>query len=812
MKNTSRSITFKVLAGYILIAGLVTLAYLFIYPRIKEFIYPPQQEKVANRKLTFISNALSYLYEAETIGRTAMATGSNEHYGQYSKLVDSITLQLDSLRSLNKLPNQNSNLDSIKLMLSRKTENMETMVKLRAKQISGSFSEDALAELIKEDIYFEDYENNPQLDSLDTKSKNTYVEFYNWLRRDNIPEDKSMRSMAQTVREILTKIEKRKKKLESDIINRENELLENDQNLTSNIRNLLSTLEHENYISAQARENELNARILEISNRLKIFGVISILLAVGFVIMIFIDASKSQQYNKQLEESNAVTRSLLKSREQLMATITHDMRSPLNTIIGFTEILKKSNLNSKQDRYLNNVEKSSYYILRLVNDLLDFTKLEAGRVKVEKVAFNPKTLLEDVLTVSLPSQLKTGVEILSEASTGSDRYFISDPFRIKQILSNLITNAYKFTEKGKITITTAFDEDKNILNFKVIDTGIGIPQNKQKLIFNEFSQAGGDIERKYGGFGLGLAISQKLALLLDGELHVQSEPGKGSTFTVQIPVKLSKNTNGKEKHLLPPEIIPHNLNNILFVDDDPSQHILMSEIMKPMGITCDTSINGKEALAKMEEKNYDLIITDIQMPVMNGVEFIKSIKKNPGLKNIPVIALSGNNELNHEDYINLGFIQNLKKPYSPQLLINILKEFQGKSIDEHKDLESPERPSSHLNGDSKTYSLDELALFADNDSDSLKAILKIFIESTLQNKNNLKEAIEKNETLEVNKIAHKMLPMFKQLRAVEIIPILEKLESTELEKTSKVVRNSLKKVAIEKIDDLTELLINELKV
>tara|TARA_R110002020_G_scaffold303939_2_gene519591 strand:- start:242976 stop:245393 length:2418 start_codon:yes stop_codon:yes gene_type:complete len=797
MRNTKRSITFKVLVGYVLIAGLATLAYLFIYPRIKEFIYPAQEEQVANRKLTFISNALSYLYEAETIGRTAMATGSHEHYGQYSQLVDSISMQLDSLQALNRVDYQDIQLDTIKILLSRKTDNMQTMVNLRERQYSRSFYEDAIAELIKEDIYFEDYENDPRLDSLDPDSKNTYVEFYNWLRRDNIPEDKTMRSMAQTVRDALAKIEQRKKKLELDIINRENELLQNDQNINLKIRNLLSTLEHESYLSAQQREKQLNIRIKEISNRLKLFGVISILLALGFVIMIFIDASKSQQYSRQLEESNAVTRSLLKSREQLMATITHDMRSPLNTVIGFTDLLQKSDLSTKQERYLKNVQKSSYYILRLVNDLLDFNKLEAGRVVIEKIAFNPKNLIEDVLTVALPSELKKDVEVITETTDEIDRYFISDPFRIKQILSNLLTNAYKFTETGTIKIITSYNENKGYLQFVVEDTGIGIPLSKQKVIFNEFSQAGGDIERKYGGFGLGLAITKKLVNLLEGKLKLESVPGKGSIFTVKIPVKPGKNSRTEPETN---EEILSQINKskkVLIVDDEPVQLTLAAEVIKPTGIAYDSCANGEEALAKAQEEKYDLILTDIQMPVMDGIDFTKAIKGIPKLANIPVIALSGNSELSNNDYERIGFAHNLRKPYSPKVLYEVLQDYLGTSTD--KTVSTETVSTSNQNAE---YCLDELALFADNDPESLKAILNIFIESTIENKKNLKNALRENNITEVNKVAHKMLPMFKQLRVKEIIPILEKLETSDFFRTSQIVRDSLNSVLERKIDRL----------
>jgi len=771
MKNTKRSITLKVLTGYLLIGLLIFFAIWFIYPQIKTFIYPPKKEQATNQKLTYTSTALSYLYEAETIGRTAMATGSQNQFGQYEILVDSINIQLDSLQAITETREQNEQLDSIKMLLSNKTSNIRSMVRLRDEQYSRNYYDEALSELIKEDIYFEDYANDPRLDSVDAYTKKVIVDMMEYIRKDNADKDQNMASMAQTVRRTLAKIETRKKELELNIINRENTLLANDRDINLKIRNLLSALEREGTLTAREREALLNTRIEEISQTLKIIGGISIILALGFVIMIFKDASRSQQYSRELEKSNAVAQSLLKSREQLMATVTHDMRSPLNTVLGFTELLKKTPVDAKQLRYLDTVQKSGDYILKLVNDLLDFAKLEAGKITIEKIPFNPKKLIEDVVAVSLPQPLKSDVKIITEIPQEADQIFLSDPFRIKQILANLITNAYKFTQEGSITITAQVIAKS--LKFEVIDTGQGIPKEKQKLIFKEFSQAEETTQRKFGGFGLGLSISKKLTKLLRGNLALVSAPGRGSTFTLSIPVEKAE----QQKPVAVATEKSRSIQHILIVDDEPVQVKLTQATLAPFNLKIDTASHGEEALKLIQTNTYDLILSDIQMPVMDGISFIKNLKSSPKIAQIPVIALSGNETLKQTDYTHFGFAENLKKPYKPDELIRAINNIG--SLEKTNSTPS----QSIITSRSELYSLDQLKEFVGADTEALNSILSVFCQSTKESLKALDaEAIAVKS---INEIAHKMLPMMRQLEASELVVILEKLEKPTLKNVPK---------------------------
>ncbi|MGB3773976.1 MAG: ATP-binding protein [Leeuwenhoekiella sp.] len=795
MKNTKQSITFKVIFGYLMLALLIGFAAWLVYPQVRAFIYPTTEKEAANRKLTYISNALSLLYEAETVGRSAMATGDTDQFSRYRAYTDSIVVQIDSLTRITETAAQTSQLDSIKIGLKQKTENMEAMVNLRKEQFTRDFPAEAYEELRKNEIYFEDYANDPKLDSINPRVKRAIVDYMEYIRRDNIEADQNMANMAETVKKVLLKVGRRQKVLEMAIIQKEDILFTNDRNISQKIRNLLVSLEREGTLSAQDRERELRSKIGDVSQTLKIIGGVSILLALGFVVMVFRDASRSQKYSLQLEKSNTVARSLLKSREQLMATITHDMRSPLNTVIGFTELLQKTELNGKQENYLNHVEKSSEYILRLVNDLLDFSKLEAGRVHIEQVTFNAKNLVEDIAVVGLPTVIKEGLKINMALSKELDGYFTSDPFRIKQIVSNLISNAYKFTDKGSVNIRAGIAKDQNSrsLFFEITDTGIGINKEKQDIIFKEFTQEDERVEQTYGGFGLGLAITKRLVDLLKGSISVKSEKGKGSTFLVHIPVKEVK---GYAKEI-PEQFAPGKTpKRILIVDDDPAQLNLAEEIVNNLNIANDTAKNGVEALQLVDKKKYDLILTDIQMPEMDGIDLIKALRQKRKYKDVTIYALSGNGSLKPSDYKQLGFSGSLRKPYLPQKLLRLITHNESEVLTDSKN-------NTKITVDpEKGYTLEDLKLFADQDPDSLQSILNVFVESTTDSLEDLNKAFSQKDCPEINKIAHKMLPMFRQLRAVEIITILEKLESPDLPCTSKVVLQSLGSVVNQRINKL----------
>jgi hypothetical protein len=779
MKNAKRSITLKVIIGYLLVAALSAVSVWFIYTQIVKFSTLTHSNSLNNQQLLLVSEIATDLYETESTGRRFIQSGNSTDLNRYSAQIDSIQIKINSLRKTYADTVMKVELDSITTLLSKKSENLEELLKLRSKDGNTSYYAQVIKELQKVDPSFGDSDYDKRFSDLEPHQRRVLVQLLEFSRDEDPDQLSSISSdsLMVSVKKVLSELEQENQKFRGIINKKENELLDNDIVLNEQLRNLLNVIELEERQISLSRVENSQILLEQVSRIIIIVGITSILIILLFLFLIVRDVSKGQRNRMKLEEAKLFTEALMQRREQFMSTITHDLRSPLNTVIGYTELMKKSGLNTKQKHYLGHLQKSSEFILHLVNDLLDLSKLEAGKMGVEKLPFNPKNLLEETLYNTIPENDKKGLKLSVIAPEDTDCTVLSDPFRLKQILSNLITNAYKFTETGGITASISMKreiEDIYFLTISIKDTGIGISKLKQEEIFEEFSQENNQIEKKFGGTGLGLAIAKRIAGLLKGSVKLKSEPGKGSEFTVHIPVvKLTKKVEIPNET----EITDFDLSgkNILVVDDESSQLALAKELIKSVGMNCDTASNGEEAFTKLEHKSYHLIVTDIQMPKMDGFNLMKAIKSDDNFSEIPVIAVSGRTNVTTATYLKAGFSGNLLKPYRPnELLLKIGEILKVK-------LETNNHHARSYESNSKDYSLDEILLFAGADQKALDTILNAFIDS---NKINLKEigfAQKRNDIERAGQIAHRMLPMFKQLKAGKIISKLEQLERKEYE-------------------------------
>jgi len=777
MKNTKRSITFKVIIGYLMVAAVAAVAVWFIYAQIVKFSSINQTNDLNNQQLVLVSEIATALYETESTGRRFIQTGDTIDLNRYSSQIDGIQESINVLKLTYADSLMEIELDSISNLLSRKSENLEELLKLRSRDRNTSYYTEVIQELEKVDESFKDENYDKRFSNLEPHQRRVLIRLLEFSKDEN-PEQLSKisaDSLVISVKKVLNELERENQRFRSIINKKENELLDNDMILNDQLRNLLASVELEERASTFARAKKSQDMLNEVSQIILVVGGASVLIVLFFLFLIVRDVSRSQRYRVQLEEAKSFTESLMIRREQFMATITHDLRSPLNTVLGYTELIGKSPLNKKQEHYLGHLKKSSEFILHLVNDLLDLSKLDAGKMLIEKLPFNPKNLLEETLFNIVPEDNPKGLELVVNAEANTDVNVLSDPFRIKQILSNLINNAYKFTETGKLSVSISLQkkiEDSYDLVYKIKDTGLGISKDKQKDIFEEFSQEHSQIEKKYGGTGLGLAISKRITHLLNGEISLESEPNNGSEFTLIIPViKLKKEVEIENETPIDQAYL--NGKNILAVDDESSQLALSRELIKSIGMNCDSAKDGKQALEKLKKNQYDLVLTDIQMPIMDGFELLKAIKSHSVLQHIPVIAASGRTTLNASDYLEAGFSGNLLKPYRPQELLQKIGEVL------HLELETSVGVSVASNETSNEYSLEEILLFSGNDKEALNSILKVFIDASRANIKEIEIAKKKKNTSKIAQIAHRMLPMYKQLKAKDIVEQLEALEKED---------------------------------
>jgi signal transduction histidine kinase/CheY-like chemotaxis protein len=777
MKNTKQSITFKVVIGYLLLAAVAAIAVWFIYSQVVSFSSLTRSNNLNNEQLVLVSEIATELYETESLGRRFIQTGDTTDLNRYKNQIEDIQISLNALRNTYADSTMEKEMDSISTLLAKKGENLEELLALRSRDRNTNYYREVIRELQKVDSSFIEPSYNKRFLNLAPHQRRALISLLEFAPENNPTPRLSADSLILSVKRVLTELERQNQIFRETVSNKEEELLVNDVILNEQLRNLLATIEQEERQISLVQAEESQVMLNDISKIIILVGAACIFIILLFLLIILRDLSNSQRYRLQLEKAQAFTESLMKRREQFMATITHDLRSPLNTVIGYSELIKKSGLNNKQERYLSHVKKSSEYILHLVNDLLDLSKLEAGKMLIEKLPFNPKNLVEETFYNIIPENDKKNLNLNFYADKSTDCQVISDPFRIKQILSNLFTNAYKFTEEGGITTSLSLEkviEDSYILIISIKDTGIGISKDKQADIFDEFSQEHGEIEKKYGGTGLGLAITKQITTLLKGSIKLISVSGKGSEFIVKIPIIKAKEPFQPEKPLALSDIDLSG-KNILLVDDESSQLALSKELIKSVGMKCDTALNGEEALEKLGAKKYDLVLTDIQMPKMDGFELVKAIKNNPQFSDTPVVAVSGRTNVSTATYTEAGFAGNMIKPYQPSALL--LKIGKILHLDLKKDDTLIKKKSANFN-----YTLDEILLFVGEDQDALNTILTAFINSTTINLQEIQSAMDQKDSEKAANIAHRMLPMFKQLKTKKIIRKLERMEEKEMGK------------------------------
>jgi signal transduction histidine kinase/ActR/RegA family two-component response regulator len=424
------------------------------------------------------------------------------------------------------------------------------------------------------------------------------------------------------------------------------------------------------------------------------FDLLIILLAVGVIFLVIRRGARAsadtqkwlrdkvKEKTAELEQEMERAENSERAKEQFLANMSHEIRTPLNAILGMTRLLLDKEPRSDQMRYLNAIRESSDNLLVIINDILDLSKIEAGKVRFEEISFRLQDRIDTVLNTMQFTADEKRLDLKADMADRLPSVLNGDPYRLNQVLINLVGNALKFTEKGSVRISVRElnrQDDKVDIQFEVTDSGIGIGKDKLQHIFDMFTQESSSTTRKFGGTGLGLAICKRLVELQGGDIEVESEPGKGSTFRFHVPYTISDDTGSalNRSNTIEADKDLSGLRILLAEDNEFNKMVAVDTLEELIpGVQVDIATTGKEAVELALKNNYHVILMDIQMPEMDGYEATRLIRSynNERINSVPIIAMTASVIKSEVDNcFESGMNDFVGKPFNPEELLNTIK-------------------------------------------------------------------------------------------------------------------------------------------
>lgn len=516
-----------------------------------------------------------------------------------------------------------------------------------------------------------------------------------------------------------------------------------------------------------------------IKNNAIVFSIVISLFLFMLTYLIVSYIRKKQHYEAALIESKRRSDDLAKAKELFLANMSHEIKTPLNAIYGFTEQLLSSDLKPEQKQQINIVKNSAAYLTKLVSDILTYSKLQAGKSKIEFEPFNLKNELLEIESLFKIQANNKHIHFEVDTSHIKTENIVSDLHKLKQVLFNIIGNAIKFTNKGDVNIIIhqIIENNKGQLEIAISDTGIGIEEEKMKKLFNEYEQGDDKTNKRYGGTGLGLVITKQILQQLGGDIKISSKYKKGTVVSITVPFGLAESDYKTEqdlKSIIKDNTVKLSGKKILIVDDEEFNRLLLKSILTKYNIRLYEALNGEEAVTIAKNNSLDAIIMDIRMPLKNGIEATKEIRAfNPTIPIIASTAVASEEKI--AKCFNAGVTSVVFKPFNEQDLISALTEQQVVTIIHNKQTNS--------NNSDVLINFNAINDYTLGDEKFKKEMIETFKNSIHNAVFQMNEALLNKNHFLMSDIAHKILPSCKHFEAEKLTTILKTIENTKSDKT-----------------------------
>lgn len=815
----SSKVVHVVIVGYVLLFLVMVLGIVLVYNNLVSFSERKTKDEDL-KELVIVSNTISKLFELECAQYLITSESSNMYFDLHESMKPEILANIDTLKQLSADSSRNSKLDTIVILLEKKEKNLKDITALldsirRAPNIIKSTSSSIIPHKVNKDIDELLERNNVNffveeaadttviksekkglfgriVDAFAGKQDSTVIV-------DNRPvvTQETFSLVLDTMVNIIRYSEKldldKQKSLQSQLFVRQVAMNNTNTMLSSRINELLKGIELEELNKSIQLIREKEAVLSDSQKIVMGVSVAAVAIALIFGLFFIVGINKDAKRRRDLELSNKKIKELLELREKLMLAISHDIKAPASSIQGYIELLSSNQDEEKNKKYLQNIKKSSDHILDLVTDMLDARKLSEGIWIKREIKFNLYELSNDVVSLFIPIAQAKKLELKIINNIPENLHVFSDPYMIKKIFNNIISNAIKYTSRGFVEVS--YGIENNGVEFVVKDSGCGIAEENQSVIFQEFKQVSHNYSgAKIEGIGLGLAIVKGLVEELNGTIQLFSELDKGSQFTIWLPLKHRDTVIEEDDSEITRDFNLEGI-SVFAVDDDPVQLTMLSELLKLKKIDVTTESVPENAIGTLSQTKFDIILIDIQMPIMNGLDLVKLI---PGLnKSTPKIALSANSEISLHEIRSHGFDDFLSKPFDSVTIMSFIAKYVN-----NNDLQI-NRKGSKPHGE-----VSNLIDFVKEDKDSSLEILSSFEKETSESLSLLQKAFEEKDINRLAQIAHKQMPLFKIINDDELVGLLSHLELKQ--SISKDDEKAVLRIIENYIKD-AKTLINEVK-